>query len=111
MRWFQVTWTLLLRTILVKARDPICLATQLSTSLLMGPIFGALYYDSYNKSNDSFAILDTQMCIVMVTMMTMWLPYDVTLTWKFRDHKVSTVSKAQTVSWNSRTEKRNVSGK
>ena len=54
--------------------------TQVSSAVLMGLIFGALYWKSYDKSTTSFAILDTQMCIVMVTLMEVWLPYDVTLT-------------------------------
>ena len=54
--------------------------TQISSAILMGLIFGALYWKTYEKSTTSFAILDTQMCIVMVTLMAVWLPYDVTLT-------------------------------
>ena len=46
----------------------------------MGLIFGMLYWDTYDKSTVSFAVMDTQMCIVMVTLMAVWLPYDVTLT-------------------------------
>ena len=80
LRWLFVTKVLLFRTFLIKLRDPICLMTQISSAILMGLIFGALYYDSYDKENSSFAILDTQMCIVMSVMMVMWLPYDVTLT-------------------------------
>ena len=78
--WLQQFGVLLERTFIVKARDPICLMTQISSAVLMGAIFGALYWDSYDKSTESFAILDTQMCIVMVTLMLVWLPYDVTLT-------------------------------
>ena len=78
--WLKQFWVLLHRTFLVKLRDPICLMTQISSAVLMGLIFGVLYWDSYDKSTNSFAILDTQMCIVMVTLMEVWLPYDVTLT-------------------------------
>lgn len=78
--WIYVTYVLLYRTSLIKLRDPICLATQMSTAVIMGLIFGCLYYDVYNKSNENFAILDAQMCIVMTVLMCVWLPYDVTLT-------------------------------
>lgn len=78
--WANQFKVLLHRTFLVKLRDPICLATQISSAVLMGLIFGMLYWDTYDKSTVSFAVMDTQMCIVMVTLMAVWLPYDVTLT-------------------------------
>lgn len=80
LRWVQVTYTLLLRIGTIKLRDPMCLATQISSAVLMGLIFGMLYESSYKKSSVEFAILDTQMCITMTIMMCVWLPYDVTLT-------------------------------
>lgn len=79
-KWFFTTWIILHRTFLIKMRDPICLMTQISSAIIMGLIYGALYIDVYNKSTVSFSILDTQMCIVMVVLMCVWLPYDVTLT-------------------------------
>ena len=78
--WLYTTWVIFHRTFLIKMRDPICLATQLSSGVIMGLIYGALYFDVYNKSETSYAILDAQMCIVMSTLMAVWLPYDVTLT-------------------------------
>ena len=78
--WTHLTKVLLIRTFLIKLRDPICLMTQVSSGIIMGLIFGALYYDTYNKATPTFAILDTQMCSVMGVMMACWLPYDVTLT-------------------------------
>ena len=80
LRWLEITWTLFHRTALIKLRDPICLATQISSAILMGIIFGILYYDVYNKSTISFSLLDSQMCIAMTVLMVVWLPYDVTLT-------------------------------
>ena len=79
-RWIEVTHTLLLRIGIIKLRDPMCLATQIASAILMGLIFGMLYENSYKKSSTEFAILDTQMCITMTIMMCVWLPYDVTLT-------------------------------
>lgn len=79
-QWLTSTWILLHRTFLIKLRDPICLVTQISSAILMGVIFGLLYYDVYDKSEDSFAVLDAQMCIALTVMMTVFLPYDVTLT-------------------------------
>jgi ABC-type multidrug transport system ATPase subunit len=80
MRWAETTYVILERTFLIKLRDPICLATQLSSGVIMGLIFGALYFDCYNKSTVTYSVLDTQMCIVMGVLMAVWLPYDVTLT-------------------------------
>lgn len=79
-RWLQVTWILFHRTAVIKLRDPICLATQISSAILMGLIYGALYIRVYDKSSISFSVLDAQMCIVMTVLMAVWLPYDVTLT-------------------------------
>lgn len=64
-RWCKLTWYILCRTFLIKFRDPICLATQIASGVLMGLIYGALYFNVYEKSSVSFSILDTQMCIVM----------------------------------------------
>lgn len=50
--WLECTWILFLRTFLIKLRDPICLLTQVSSGIIMGLIFGALYYDVYNKSTN-----------------------------------------------------------
>ena len=80
LRWLHVTKVLFIRTFVIKLRDPICLVTQISSAILMGLIFGMLYWDSYDKESNSFSILDTQMGIVMTVMMAVWLPYDVTLT-------------------------------
>jgi ABC-type multidrug transport system ATPase subunit len=79
-RWLHVTKTLLYRTFTIKLRDPICTMTQISSAIIMGLIFGMLYWKCYDKENVSFAIADTQMGIVMTVMMAVWLPYDVTLT-------------------------------
>ena len=80
LRWLQVTGILFHRTAVIKLRDPICLMTQLSSAILMGVIYGALYIKVYDKSSISFSLLDAQMCIVMSVLMAVWLPYDVTLT-------------------------------
>jgi len=55
------------------------LMTQASTGIMLGVIFGALYWQSYDKQKE-FAILDTQMTCTMSTVMAIWLPYDVTMT-------------------------------
>ena len=47
LRWIYVTYTLLLRIGTIKLRDPICLATQISSAVLMGLIYGMLYENSY----------------------------------------------------------------
>lgn len=80
LRWMHVTLVLTHRTAVIKLRDPICLMTQVSSAILMGVIFGALYIRVYDKSSLSFALLDAQMCNVMTVLMAVWLPYDVTLT-------------------------------
>jgi ABC-type multidrug transport system permease subunit len=68
------------RTFLIKMRDPMVLATQLGTAIFMGLIFGGLYFNVYDKEEEAFAVLDAQMCITMAVVMTMFLPFDVTLT-------------------------------
>jgi len=78
--WLQTCRIIFYRTFLIKMRDPICLMTQVSSAIIMGLIFGMLYFNTYSKSSTSFVILDTQMCISMSTLMAVWLPYDVTLT-------------------------------
>ena len=80
MTFCHVTWVLLQRIFIVKMRDPIAAMTQVSSAIIMGLIYGGLYSNVYDKSTISFSILDTQMCIVMVVMMCVWLPYDVCLT-------------------------------
>ena len=80
LRWLQVTCIIFHRTAVIKLRDPICLITQISSAILMGLIYGALYINVYDKSSVSFSVLDAQMCIVMTVLMAVWLPYDVTLT-------------------------------
>ena len=80
LRWLQVTGVIFHRTAVIKLRDPICLMTQISSAILMGLIYGALYIKVYDKSSVSFSVLDAQMCIVMTVLMAVWLPYDVTLT-------------------------------
>lgn len=80
LRWLQVTGTIFHRTAVIKLRDPICLMTQISSAVLMGLIYGALYIRVYDKSSVAFSVLDAQMCIVMTVLMAVWLPYDVTLT-------------------------------
>jgi ABC-type multidrug transport system ATPase subunit len=77
--WFFKFLTILHRTFLIKMRDPMVMMTQLSSGLMFGIIFGGLYWQSYDKKLE-FAILDTQMLIQMSTMMAIWMPYDVTLT-------------------------------
>jgi len=77
--WWGKFATILHRTFLIKMRDPMVLMTQVSTAIMMGLIFGILYWQSYDKKTE-FVILDTQMACTMVTLMAIWLPYDVTLT-------------------------------
>jgi len=77
--WCSKFWTILLRTFLIKARDPIVLATQISSAVMMGLIFGTIYWGCYEKEAQ-FVILDTQMAITMTVVMLIFLPYDVTLT-------------------------------
>lgn len=78
--WFTKFLVILHRTVLIKIRDPIVLMTQISSAIMVGLIFGAIYWDSYGKKQPNIAILDVQMGISMCTMMSIWLPYDVTLT-------------------------------
>eukprot|EP00933_Yihiella_yeosuensis_P072957 TRINITY_DN8150_c3_g1_i1.p1 TRINITY_DN8150_c3_g1~~TRINITY_DN8150_c3_g1_i1.p1 ORF type:complete len:659 (+),score=96.58 TRINITY_DN8150_c3_g1_i1:111-1979(+) len=71
--------TIFMRTFIIKLRDPMVMATQVSTSLMVGVIFGILYWQTYDKE-DGFALLDTQMAVTMTVLMSIWLPFDVTLT-------------------------------
>jgi len=80
MHWLYVVGVLFYRTAVIKLRDPICLMTQIASAVLMGVIYGILYYDVYDKSTITFSILDAQMAIAMTVLMAVWLPYDVTLT-------------------------------
>ena len=76
-RWMQVTWFLFLRIGLIKIRDPICLATQVSSGILMGVIYGMLYYDSYNKVHIMmFAHFSVQRPIVCVSKILVLFPSD-----------------------------------
>lgn len=77
--WCAKVVTIFHRTFLIKMRDPMVLATQISTAIMLGVIFGLMYWQAYDKEKQ-FVILDTQMVCVMTTMMCVWLPYDVTLT-------------------------------
>jgi len=78
--WWMQFSTILHRTFLIKLRDPMVLATQVATGFLMGVIFGGMYWQSYDKEDANFAILDTQMCVTMTIVIAMWMPFDVTLT-------------------------------
>lgn len=78
--WLYVVGVLFHRTAVIKLRDPICLMTQIASAVLMGIIYGVLYYKVYDKSTVTFSILDAQMAIAMTVLMAVWLPYDVTLT-------------------------------
>lgn len=78
--WMSKFWTLLTRTFLVKSRDPNVLVTQMTTAVFMGIILGSLYYDTYGKDKAEFAFLDTQTCITMTVVMSVFLPFDVILT-------------------------------
>jgi hypothetical protein len=80
MGWMSKFWTLLTRTFIIKARDPSVLVTQIATAIFMGLIFGSIYFDTYGKDKAELAILDTQMCVTMTVVMSVWLPFDVTLT-------------------------------
>lgn len=71
--------TILGRTFLIKMRDPMVLMTQISSAIMMGIIFGVLYFKTYEKELE-FAMLDTQMAVTMTVIMIAWLPYDVVLT-------------------------------
>ncbi len=71
--WMTITWVLLHRTAIVKLRDPICLMTQVSSGIIMGLIFGLLYWDVYNKESVTFSILDTQMC-TFIASPSIWDP-------------------------------------
>jgi ABC-type multidrug transport system ATPase subunit len=77
--WFSKFWIILCRTFFIKMRDPIVLATQLSSAVLLGAVFGVLYWQVYDKS-DEYALLDTQMAVTMTVITAIFLPYDVTLT-------------------------------
>ncbi len=80
LHWLYVVGILFHRTAVIKLRDPICLMTQIASAVLMGLIYGILYYKVYDKSTVTFSILDAQMAIAMTVLMAVWLPYDVTLT-------------------------------
>jgi len=77
--WCQKFFTILHLTVLVKMRDPMVMMTQMTSALMFGVIFGTLYWQTYDKAKD-FAILDTQMALMMTTLMAIWMPFDVTLT-------------------------------
>merc|ERR1719453_1480262 len=53
--------------------------TQLSSAIMLGVIFGGIYWQCYDKQRE-YVIIDVQMGVVLITMMCVWLPYDVTLT-------------------------------
>jgi hypothetical protein len=55
------------------------LMTQISSAIMMGLIFGILYWQTYDRHIE-FALLDTQMGVTMTVIMVAWLPYDVVLT-------------------------------
>jgi hypothetical protein len=78
--WMSKFWTLLTRTFLVKSRDPNVLVTQITTAVFMGLIFGSIYFNTYGKDKAELAILDTQMCVTMTVVMSVFIPFDVTLT-------------------------------
>jgi len=67
------------RIFIVKMRDPIVMMTQIFSAIFLGLIFGALFFDTWEKPY-SFAVLDTQMGVSMCVIIIVWLPYDVTLT-------------------------------
>jgi len=77
--WLTKYWTVLYRTFLIKMRDPIVLMTQISSAIMLGLIFGVLYWKCYDR-DDMYVILDTQMAVTMCVIMVVFLPYDVTLT-------------------------------
>jgi ATP-binding cassette subfamily G (WHITE) protein 2 len=77
--WIAKFWTLLVRTFLIKTRDPIVLMTLISSAVMMGVIFGALYFQLYER-DEAYVVLDTQMAVTMTIIMIVFLPYDVTLT-------------------------------
>jgi ABC-type multidrug transport system ATPase subunit len=77
--WCRKFICILHRTFIIKMRDPMVLLTQLTSGIMMGLIFGMLYFQSYDKE-EQFAILDVQMAVTMSVIMSIWLPFDVTLT-------------------------------
>jgi len=77
--WLSKFATILVRTFLIKMRDPIVLATQISSAIFMGVIFGIFYWQTYDKEAE-YVVLDTQMAVTMTVLMSVFLPYDVTLT-------------------------------
>merc|ERR1719379_3034977 len=53
--------------------------TQISSAIMMGLIFGAIFWQCYDRAKE-YIVLDTQMTVTMSVLMAAWLPYDVTLT-------------------------------
>jgi len=80
----RVSWgtqfcTVFIRTLLIKLRDPAALTSQLSVSIFMGFLFGAIYWNTYDKE-PRYALLDTQMAVTMTVVMGTWMPFDAVLT-------------------------------
>jgi hypothetical protein len=78
--WCSQFTVLLERTSIIKLRDPIAAVTQISTALIMGLVFGALYWQSYDTDETVDQILDVQMAIAMTFSMLGFLPFDCLLT-------------------------------
>jgi len=77
--WGTQFCTVLIRTLLIKLRDPAALTSQLSVSIFMGFLFGAIYWKTYDK-DPRYALLDTQMAVTMTVVMGTWMPFDAVLT-------------------------------
>lgn len=72
---------LLHRTFLVKLREPVATVTQLSMAIIMGLLFGGIYFDVYDRADSlTLSVLDAQMAISMTVVMIAFLPFDTLLT-------------------------------
>eukprot|EP00747_Dinoflagellata_sp_TGD_P183622 gnl/TRDRNA2_/TRDRNA2_38600_c0_seq1.p1 gnl/TRDRNA2_/TRDRNA2_38600_c0~~gnl/TRDRNA2_/TRDRNA2_38600_c0_seq1.p1 ORF type:complete len:642 (+),score=88.38 gnl/TRDRNA2_/TRDRNA2_38600_c0_seq1:62-1927(+) len=79
--WLSQFFVLLHRTVIIKMRDPAVMATQMTTALICGLLFGGIYLDVYNADKlPHLALLDAQMVTTMTTLMAMFMPFDVVLT-------------------------------
>lgn len=75
--WTQFT-TVLVRTLLIKLRDPAAMSTQMGTAVFMGLLFGAIYWCTYDKAPE-YALLDAQMTVTITVVMGAFMPFDVVL--------------------------------
>jgi hypothetical protein len=79
--WLTQFLVLLQRTVIIKMRDPAVMLTQMTTALICGLLFGGIYFNVYNADKlPHLALLDAQMVTTMTTLMAMFMPFDVVLT-------------------------------